>query len=314
MKKVLSAILVLSAALVLALALASCGSASSPSPTHGSPSPIPSPVPTVPLASLTLAVFPVLDGSTATIPLAIGLLKRLAGCTEAQAEETVAFHTTDASYQALADGKADLLLVYPPAQPTVDKLDVFHGMDVREIGLDALVFIVNDDNPVKSLTSAQVRGIYSGAITNWKQVGGLDLPIVAFQRPTLSGSQTLMLDLLMKDTAMTTPTKELVADSMDGLIEDIAAYNGSSNAIGYSVYYYAKNMYTKPDLRFVAVDGVLPSNDTIRRKAYGYTSPFYGVIPLHPTSQAKTVLDWLLTTEGQKLLSDCGYVPVLPVS
>ena len=283
-----------------------------PIPTSApTPTPVLSPVPTVPLSSLTLQDFPVLDGSTATIPLALGLIKRLTGCTEVQAEEAVSFHATDPSYQALADGTSDLLLVYPPAQPTIDKLDVFHTMDVREIGLDALVFIVNADNPVNSLTADQVRGIYSGTITNWKQVGGKDIAIVPFQRPELSGSQTLMLNLMMKDTKMVVPTTELIADSMGDIIDDVSSFSGSANAIGYSVYYYAKNMYTKPGLKFIAVDGVLPSNDTINRKTYGYTSPFYGVIPLRPSPQAKTVLDWLLSPDGQKLLAGCGYVPVL---
>jgi hypothetical protein len=237
--------------------------------------------PIISVKDITLENYPVVDGSTATIPLAIGLIKAITGCSAAQAEESIAFNTTDKSYQAMAAGKSELLLVYAPAQPTIDQLDVFHKMDMREIGLDALVFIVNKDNPVDSLTSEQIRGIYSGEITNWSEVGGKDIGIVPFQRPELSGSQTLMLNLMMQD------------------------------AIGYSVYYYAQNMYTNPGLKFVAVDGVLPSNATINTKNYGLTNPFYGVIPLKPTPEAKAILDWLLTSEGQKLLEDCGYVPIM---
>lgn len=260
---------------------------------------------------ITLANYPVVDGSTATIPLAIGLIKKITGCSDAIAEESIAFNTTDASYHAMAEGKSDLLLVYAPAQPTIDELDVFNKMDVREIGLDALVFIVNEDNPVKSLTSQQVRDIYSGKITNWSEVGGNDIAIVPFQRPELSGSQTLMLSLMMKETAMIEPTTETVSSSMADIIEDISSYDNSANAIGYSVYYYAKNMYSQPGLKFIAIDDVLPSNDTINSKTYGYTNPFYGIIPLDPKPEAKALLDWLLTADGQQLLSDCGYVPIL---
>ena len=263
------------------------------------------------LAALTLENYPVVDGSTATIPLATSLIKALTGCTDAQAEESIAFNTTDPSYQAMSDGKSQLLLVYPPSQPTIDQLDVFHTMDMREIGLDALVFIVNKDNPVNSLTSDQIRGIYSGKITNWSEVGGDDLPIVAFQRPELSGSQTLMLNLMMKGTSLMEPTTETVSSTMEGLINDIAAYDNSANAIGYSVYYYAQNMYAQPNLKFISVDGVMPSNDTINSKEYGFTSPFYGVIPLEPTPEAKAILDWLQTKVGQQLLSDSGYVPIM---
>jgi len=270
----------------------------------------PSPVKDL-LSTITFENYPVVDGSTATIPLAIALIQKLTGCTPAQAEESIAFNTTDASYYAMHDGKSDLLLVYEPAQPTINELDVFHTMDCREIGLDALVFIVNEDNPVNSLTSEQVRGIYSGKITNWSEVGGADTPIVPFQRPELSGSQTLMLNLMMKGTAMMAPTTETIATTMADIITDISAYNNSANAIGYSVYYYAKNMYTQPGLKFIAVDGVLPSNETINSREYGFVNAFYGVIPLEPDPLSEAILDWLLTKDGQQLLKDNGYVPVM---
>lgn len=266
------------------------------------------------LLTITAKNYPVVDGSTATIPLAIGLIQKITGCTEAQAEESIAFNTTDASYQAMADGKSHLLLVYEPAQPTIDRLDVFHTLDMRPIGLDALVFIVNEDNPVDSLTSEEIRGIYSGEITNWSEVGGEDKEIIAFQRPELSGSQTLMLNLMMKGTPMITPETELISAGMADIIEDISAYNNSADAIGYSVYYYAKNMYTQPGLKFIAVDGVIPSNETINSQDYGFTNPFYGVIPLDPTPEAKAILDWLLTKDGQQLLADCGYVPIMKIN
>lgn len=263
------------------------------------------------LAAITLGNYPTVDGSTATIPLAIGLIKAITGCSEIQAEESIAFNKTDPSYYALADGRSDLLLVYAPAQPTVDELDVYNTMDMREIGLDALVFIVNEDNPVDSLTADQIRGIYSGEITNWKEVGGTDVAIVPFQRPELSGSQTLMLSLMMKDTAMMAPTTEIISETMEDIIEDIAAYDNSANAIGYSVYYYAQNMYTQPGLKFIAIDGVLPSNQTINSLEYGYVNAFYGIIPLEPDPAAEALLDWLLTRDGQQLLQSCGYVPIM---
>ena len=97
---------------------------------------------------------------------------------------------------------------------------------------------------------------------------------------------------------------------MADIIEDISAYNNSADAIGYSVYYYAKNMYTQPGLKFIAVDGVVPSNETINSREYGFTNPFYGVIPLEPNPQAEAILTWLLTDDGQQMLEDCGYVPI----
>ena len=286
-------------------------SASAETTTQTTPANTPTSIPTAKPTGITLANYPRVDGSTATIPLAIGLMQSITGCSEADAESATNFSMTDPSYYALAKGDADLLLVYEAATATRADLDVDLTMDVREIGLDALVFIVNADNPVESLTADQIRGIYSGTIKNWKDVGGKDEEIVAFQRPELSGSQTLMLELMMKDTQMVAPSKEILAESMADVIDDIASYDNSANAIGYSVYYYAKNMYTQPDLKFIAVDGVLPSNDSINSGEYGYSHPFYGILPLSPTPEASLILDWLLTPDGQKLIEDCGYVPIL---
>lgn len=264
------------------------------------------------LSGLTLANYPKVDGSTATIPLAMGLIRALTGCSEAEAEESIDFHGTDPSYHQLAEKTADLLVVYTAADTTVEELDIENTMELHEIGLDALVFIVNEENPIESLTADQVRDIYSGKITNWKEVGGLDQEIVAFQRPHLSGSQTLMLELMMKDTEMSEPLEESISETMGDIINDIAAYDNSANAIGYSVYYYAKNMFTQPGLKFIAIDGVLPSNETINSGEYGYTKPFYGVIPkAAPSAEARAILTYLLTPEGQQMLEDCGYVPIL---
>ena len=259
-----------------------------------------------------LEEYPKVDGSTANIPLAMGLIMAATGCTEDEAEESIAFSTTDYSYEALAEGRCDMLLVYEASAPTKEAYDPENNFDMRPIGLDALVFITNSDNPVDSLTVDQIRGIFSGSITNWSEVGGLDMPIKAFQRPTLSGSQTLMLDLCMGDVPMADQDVITVSDTMSDVIEDIAAYDNSANAIGYSVYYYAKNMYNQPNLKFIMVEGVEPTYESINTGDYPYVNPFYAILPktnANPT--AKALVDWLETSEGQRLVAACGYVPYL---
>ena len=98
------------------------------------------------------------------------------------------------------------------------------------------MFIVNEENPVQSLTQQQLRDIYAGRITSWKDVGGADSPIVAFQRGVDSGSQTLFKKLLIDKgdgQLMAAPT-ELAPADMGGLVDSIAEYNNSANAIGFS--------------------------------------------------------------------------------
>ena len=187
-------------------------------------------------------------------------------------------------------------------------------LEQKPIGVDALVFIVNEDNPVQALTQQQLRDIYAGKITNWKDVGGKDQEIVAFQRGEDSGSQTLFKKLLIQGGELMTPPSELAPAAMGELVDSIADYNNSANAIGFSVYYYIDQMYSKPGLRLLAVDGVTPSNDTLADGSYPLCNDFYAVI--HPDAAAdspeRILYDWLDTDAGQDCIKKSGYVAVGP--
>ena len=323
MKRVIPFLIVIS----LLFAFAACGRTEDPSPTAApteavteAPTAAPTEAPTAapteaPAASRpesTYNGYVKVDGSTANIPLALALIKLVTGCSDEEAERSINFSTTDYSYEALAHQDCDLLLVYEASRPTKEQFDPENNFDMHPIGLDALVFITNTDNPVDSLNIEQIRGIFSGEITNWKDVGGLDAPINAFQRPELSGSQTLMLDLCMGDVPMAPTDRILVADTMSDVIDDIAAYDNSANAIGYSVYYYAKNMYTYPNLKFITVEGVTPTNETINSGEYPFINPFYAILPkTGAKTLAKDIVAWLESAEGQLFISQCGYVPYM---
>ena len=186
-------------------------------------------------------------------------------------------------------------------------------LEQKAIGRDALVFIVNEENPVQSLTQQQLRDIYAGRITSWKDVGGADSPIVAFQRGVDSGSQTLFKKLLIDKgdgQLMAAPT-ELAPADMGGLVDSIAEYNNSANAIGFSVYYYIDQMYSQPGLRLLRVDGVMPSNDTLADGSYPLCNDFYAVIrpDAAADSPERQLYDWLDTEAGQACIKKAGYVP-----
>ncbi|MCL2672344.1 MAG: substrate-binding domain-containing protein [Clostridiales bacterium] len=322
-RKLLASLIVLILLSMAAACTPQTADLSRPSATPSfSPSPAPSSVPVFvpeptpdPDEPISYANFPVLDGSTATIPLAMALIREFTGCSEMEAETKIRFSTTDDSYRELSNGSADLLLVYEASEQTKERWDVETTMDVYPIGLDALVFIVNENNPIDSLTTAQIRDIYSGKVTNWKEVGGADIPIEAFQRPPQSGSQTMMEKLVMGELPMADTPTEFIIAGMEQLIDEIAAaYVNAGNAIGYSVYYYAKNMYALPGLKFIAVDGAEPNEKSIGSRSYPHINEFFGVLPKEPTRNAKYLLDWLLTEDGQRFVASCGYVPALPVA
>ena len=252
--------------------------------------------------------FPRIDGSLACVPLCEALAQKATGCTEEQAEETMAdFTNTNPCYLMLAEGERDILLVYEAADETKEALKEYDPLTMYPVGRDALVFIVNQDNPVDSITLEEARAIFTGEITNWKEVGGDDVEIEAFRRPETSGSQTLMRKLLIGDAPMIDERMEEVP-SMEGIIERIRDYQNDANAVGYSVYYYASSMHAQPDLKFLKVDGVMPSNDTIRSGEYPLVNDFYVVTNAQSSDNAIRLRDWLLTEEGQAFVEECGYV------
>ena len=262
---------------------------------------------------LSVENYPVVDGSTATLPLSYLLMETATGVDEDTAKASIAHSKTTESFYALVYGEADLLLVY---EPSADAWELAESegveLEYQAIGLDAPVFLINDGNPVTSLTQEQLVGIYSGKYTNWSQVGGDDLDIVAYQRIENSGSQVMMRAQVMKDVEMMDAPTELRTSEMGELVDAIASYRNTANSIGYSVYYYIDNMYMKEGIKLLAIDGVEPTNETIASGEYPYRQPFYAVIRADAPedSPARQLYNWLATPEGRQLVENAGYVAV----
>lgn len=266
------------------------------------------------LFTFTRENFPRMDGSTSMVPLGEAIAAVLLGESREEAAELIHFNRTTQSFRNLMNGECDILIVGEP------KAEVFSEMekagfryDMETIATDALIFVVNEANPIDNLTTEQVRGIYSGEITNWSEVGGNDQKIEAFQRNEGAGSQALMTKLIMGDTPFMAAEEEYVIDSMGGLMSAVKEYDNSAGAIGYSVYYYANDMQMAEGLKILSIDGVAPSAETIRKGTYPHLNAYYSVIPADAAEDAhnRILYDWLMTQEGQALLSAEGYVSVL---
>ncbi len=262
--------------------------------------------------------FPVTDGSTACIPLIAQIMADTTGMDLETAQTCVQTHTTAGAWENLSlygdyDGGTKLIIAYEAPESVKAEMASQGGpVEQKPIGRDALVFIVNEDNPVKSLTQQQLRDIYSGKITNWKDVGGNDHEIVAFQRGENSGSQTLFQKLLIQGGELMDAPSELTPTEMGYLVDSIAEYNNTANAIGFSVYYYIDQMYSKPGLRLLAVDGVTPSNETIASQSYPLCNEFYAAVRQDSAAGTpeRQVYDWLSTDAGRSCIEKSGYVAV----
>lgn len=262
---------------------------------------------------LSLEEYPIVDGSTANLPMMAKIMERTTGISAEQAERLSTCAKTSEAWINLAESRSDLLLVYEAADVTKDALtEIGTDLSITPIGRDALVFIVNENNPVESLTQQQLIDIYSGKITNWSEVGGEDMPIQAFQRPESSGSQSLFMKLLMANDTPTDAPTEFRPSAMGDLIEVLASYNNSADALGYSVFYYASYMYTQPGLKFIAVDGVTPSDETIADGSYPLLNEYYLAIRADEPADSPTrkLHDWILSPDGTQAIKDAGYIPL----
>jgi len=253
---------------------------------------------------------PRIDGSTATIPLIEAVYSVLLGIPREEAAQMVNTSGTDNAYDNLMWGNADILLVYSPSPQTLDNAKSNNiELEMAPIGRDGLVFLVNKANPVASLTPEQLVSIYSGATKNWKDAGGEDVEIKAFQRPYRSGSQTMMDDLVMKGVPMAQAEEGYVIGEMGGLIDTVAEYDNAHSAIGYNVYYFVSRMEMNENVRMLSIGGVEPSVQSISDGSYPFVSDFYAVIRADAPegSPARVLYDWIQSADGQNLVRHEGY-------
>ena len=257
---------------------------------------------------------PRLNGSTSAVPLAEAVCSVLLGESREEVADLVQFSRTTASYEALMAGEADLLLAGEPEQAVMERLEAGDRWLLTPFATDALVFVVNADNPVNGLTTEQLQKIYTGGDHQLEPGGGArtgtSSPSSATRR---QGARPLMKKLVMDGLEMMEPPVDYTAGSMSSLLEGGAQYDNSPAAIGYTVYYYAHDMEMAQGLKLLSIDGTAPSPDTIRSGEYPFLNPYYAVMDKDEAedSPARILYDWLLGEEGQSLVAQEGYVSIL---
>ena len=257
--------------------------------------------------------FPRIDGSTSLIPLEAGVRAAIFGKSFDEAQKDVVHSTTWGSFKNLLSGDADIIFS-TPISAEQQKMADEAGVKLEQVPVvkEAFVFVVNAKNPVDALTRQQIKDIYSGKITNWKQVGGSDEPIIAYQRNTDSGSQNYMIDFMGETPLMEAPT-ELRPGSMGGLMDVIAPNDGSLGSIGYSVYAYAADMYgTGDNIKFIKVDGAAPTKETIISGEYPLSSYNYAIFRADEPEEGavRRLAEWMTSYDGQLAAAKAGYATV----
>ncbi len=261
--------------------------------------------------TFTKETYPKVDGATAMYPMSVEIAKAVIGLDDEEAEAFITHHTTANAYYNLIDGTCDLIFVSEPSDDILNRAKAAGvTFEMVGIGRDGFVFVNNKDNPVKDLTIEQIVQIYTGQIVNWKEVGGEDMAIIAYQREANSGSQNLLEKRVMKGTPMMDATSQYRIDSMSGLIDMVASFENSRAALGYSIYLYAKDQYVKDSIQFLAINGVYPTDDSIADGSYPLSKIVYAIFRSDEPadSNVRKLVEWLRTEEGQKAVEAGGYV------
>lgn len=209
---------------------------------------------------------------------------------------------------SLINGTTDIAASSRPIKTSeVDKLKSRFATTgyAYPIARDGLSVYLNSANPVRELTIAQIRDIYTGRITNWKQVGGKDATIILYSRENSSGTYQYFKDnvLMGKDFSPRAQTLQGTAAVVNAVAQD-------ANGIGYGGAAYAKG------IRFAAVKkdakspAITPSIETVRSGQYPISRFLYLYTRVKPTKEMKAFIDWATGPDGQQIVTKVGYFPI----
>ena len=254
---------------------------------------------------------PIIDGATAAFPVYSAFVNAVYPETTELYDGVFEYNNTVGGYELLAQKKTDVFIgAYPSKEQIAFAEENGTAFSYTQIGSEAFVFFVHKDNPIETLTLEQIKGIYSGEITNWREVGGNNEKIIPFQRNEGSGSQSMFLRL-MGDTPVMEPDTQTQIGGMGEIIEEVADYKSKPTSIGFSFRYYVEGMIKNPDIKMIAVNGVAPTKENIQNGTYAIIAPVYAVTyEGNPKASVGKLIDWILSEEGQYIIEETGYVGI----
>lgn len=179
----------------------------------------------------------------------------------------------------------------------------------KPIAKDALTFMVNPLNPVNNLSISQLQRIYTGEITNWKEVGGNDEEINPYVRNRNSGSQEKFETLVMDGLTIGDFPELQVGLTM---MSPYYQLEEDKQGIGYSPFYYYSVIVDNGSTRAIGINGVEMTKENIISNTYPYTTEVYAAVrsDIDRNSTAYKLFEFLTTAEGQNIVNESGYVPL----
>jgi phosphate transport system substrate-binding protein len=210
---------------------------------------------------------------------------------------------TGTGIASLINGTVDFANASREMKPEETQQATDAGVDAvgTEVAKDGIVVLVNPANKVEDLSIDQLGKIYRGEITNWKDVGGDDKPIVLLGRDTSSGTYEYFQETVVgKDAEYAKSMKNL--QSSQAIVDEVSK---NADAIGYVGIGYESDAI-KP----LKVDGVEATIDTVLDQSYPLSRGLYMYSNGQPDGAGQAYVDWILGTDGQKVVEEQGFVPL----
>ncbi len=210
---------------------------------------------------------------------------------------------------ALLNGTTDICEASRNMKPKEYELARRNDIDVYRVSvaLDGIAIFLNEENPVTNLTLAQLKGIYTGAVTNWKEVGGEDATIILYGRENNSGTYAFLKEHVLdgEDYADRTQT-------LPGTAAVVNAVSKDKYGIGYGGLAWARGVKFGAVKMDDTAKAILPSVETVSDGTYPISRQLYWFFNGKPTGEIMKLTNWCLSPAGQKLAEEIGYVPLSP--
>lgn len=182
------------------------------------------------------------------------------------------------------------------------------GKDVSEIpvALDGVAIYVPQSSRIQSLTKAQLKSIYTGSITNWRDVGGNDQRIVAYSRENNSGTYVFFKEHVLNNEDFARDIQTL-----PGTAAVVNAVSKDPASLGYGGIAYATGIKAIAVKRDESSEAIMPSLETVQSGRYPLSRQLFFYTIGEPSGETKAFIDWVLSPEGQKICEAVGYYPLV---
>ena len=237
-----------------------------------------------------------LAGSTTVLPVA-QTVAEIYMDEHANADIQVSGGGSSVGVTAVKEGTADIGMLSRELKASEKEGS---NLDEFVIAKDGIALIAYPSNPVSDLTLEQIKDMYQGKITNWKELGGADMKIVLIGRDSASGTREFFTEFVLKKEDAARTMQEY---SSNGAVKQAVAQ--TPGAIGYVSLEFVDN-----SVKAFTLSGIAPTVENVINGSYSINRPLLMITNGEPTGLAKKYLDFILSDDGQKIIAENGFVPV----